>query len=202
MRKFHTRTLLTVLTLVAASALLAQAPNRGPRKRPNRANFARGRSMMMYMGMLGQFDKNNDMQIEENELRSGLEQLGQKAAKAYALLLAMFDANKNGKIDPAEGRKIQEFIQIIQMTRPLDTNHDWKISDQELSAAWDKLAAMAQRRNDFILKRFDKNHDGKLDPAELAAAKKQMDRWRRWGRRGGRRAPRPGNNPRGLKKQH
>jgi len=192
MKRTRITTALAAITVLAAGMIFAKAPRGGrppqPGGRPRPGNLARG-GMMAYMRLMGQFDKNQDMQIQEDELRSGLEDLGQKAAGAYAMLLSVFDANKNGKIDPDEGRKVQEFIQIIQITRPLDTIHDWKISEDELSAAWDKLAEMAQRRNELLLKRFDKDHDGKLSAEEVAAAKERMERWRKGGRR---RAPRDG----------
>jgi len=185
--------------LLAASVVWAQAPGGAPGGRPGKRGGrpgGPGGRMGGFAGMmmLQQFDKNGDLQVDADELRTGLEKIGQQAAEAYSKLLALFDENKNGKLDPQETKKVQDFLRVINMSRWLDSNHDMQISDDELEQAWNRLAEAAQRRNEFLLRRYDKNQDGQLSPDEVAEAKKEMQRRFQQFRRGGGRPPRAAGN--------
>ncbi len=184
-----------MLCILSAGIVMAQQPpqggRRGPGGGPRMMRPPKGGGGMRGMMFLQRFDKNHDLQIQEDELRTGLEEAAADLAKVHGVLLQVFDENKNGKLDPQESKKVGEFLMVIMRSRMLDTNHDWQISEDELGQAWDRLAEQCQRYNDFALKRFDKNQDGKLSEEEINAAREQM-RKRRGGHPGGRKGgPRP-----------
>ena len=172
--------------LMSAGLVTAQQPQHGkggPRMMGPPKGAPGGMRGMMF---LMRFDKNQDLQIQEDELRAGLEKVAADYAKVHGILLQVFDENKNGKIDGAETKKIQDFLRVIMSSRMLDTDHDWQISEDELGRAWDKLAEQCQRYNEAMLKRNDKDQDGKLSAEEIKAAREQMkNRWQRGGQRAG-----------------
>lgn len=120
------------------------------------------------------FDANGNLLIEEEELRTGLNQIKAKMDGARAILLKAFDANGNQKLDGDELQKVQDFIWAIMGGRPYDRNNDWELSEAELGEAWDQLSERSQHLNDGMMQRFDKNQDGKLDEVEVAAAKESF----------------------------
>lgn len=184
---------------LSAGLLMAQQPQGGQRGGPRKMGPPNGGGRgMRGMMFLMRFDKNHDFQVQEDELRAGLEKMAADCAKAHGILLQVFDENKNGKIDPAENQKIQEFMRVVMSSRMLDTNHDYQISEDELGQGWDKLAEQCQRLNDAMLKRGDKNQDGKLSAEEVTAMREEMKkRWQGRGRRGGR----PGRQRDGQRKK-
>ncbi|NOY81158.1 MAG: hypothetical protein GXP31_09150 [Kiritimatiellaeota bacterium] len=186
-----------MLCILSVGIATAQQPQQGGRKRPGGGPGMMRPPMkggaMRGMMFLQRFDTNHDFQIQEEELRTGLEKAAADLAKVHGILLQIFDENKNGTLDPKENKKVGEFLMVIMSSRMLDTNHDWQISEDELGQAWDKLAEQCQRYNDFVLKRFDKDQDGKLSEEEIKAAREHMRRRRPGGGRPG--GPGAGRGP-------
>ncbi|MCP3917038.1 MAG: hypothetical protein GY711_15940 [bacterium] len=81
---------------------------------------------------------------DDGPKRRGARQPGKRTHRAE--ILARFDANKNGKLEPAEREKAREAL-----------------------AAGRKRAA--KRQHAAMLKQFDANKDGKLDRAEVKQAR-------------------------------
>jgi hypothetical protein len=105
-------------------------------------------------------------------------------------VLARYDDNGNGQLDPAERVALRRDL-VAMSSRPMaarfvlrhraavmtrvrwafDENGDGVLSSDERTALVDALQARCERRRAELLSRFDANGDGTLDATERAAVK-------------------------------
>lgn len=107
-----------------------------------------------------------------------------------ARVLARYDANGNGRLDPAERKGLKDDVHArgnhlfaqrfglghrVHVMKRLrwvfDVDADGSLSSDERTAMVDALEARCQRLHAKIVARFDVNADGKLDEAEKQAAR-------------------------------
>lgn len=107
-----------------------------------------------------------------------------------ARVLARYDANGNGRLDPAERQALKDDLEarvghpvalrfglahrafVIKRLRwVFDSNSDGTLSSDERTAMVDALEARCERIRANVLARFDANGDGALDATERQAAK-------------------------------
>ena len=91
-------------------------------------------------------------------------------AQVMQRLLAKFDANHNGKLDPEERAAAQA---ALQGHGGGDAAGPLAGGDKEGDKAANR-AELAKKLKDEMLKKFDANGNGKLDPEEREAARKAM----------------------------
>ena len=107
-----------------------------------------------------------------------------------ARVLARYDANGNGRLDPAERQALKDDLEA-RVGHPLavrfglehrafvmkrlhwvfDSNNDGSLSSDERTAMIDALEARCERIRANVLAHFDANGDGTLDATERQAAK-------------------------------
>jgi Ca2+-binding EF-hand superfamily protein len=93
-----------------------------------------------------------------------------------AALLAKYDVNHNGVLDPEEKEAAKKDWEArraehqAKMLEKYDTNHNGKIDPEEQAA----IKADHEARRAEILKKYDTDGDGKLSPSEREALRKDM----------------------------
>lgn len=135
------------------------------------------------VALVRQYDKNGDFQVEEEELRQSLAKAEGQFQKVHAVLLDVFDTNKNKQLDPDETGKLRAFMYALDTMRQYDQNRDWKVDDEEMEQAWGRLADMCQQYNETMSLRYDQDKDGTLSAEEIEVGKKKLkalsERWQR-----------------------
>jgi len=139
---------------------------------------------------MARFDRNSNKTIDWFEANAYREDIRKR-------VLAVFDANKDGKLKDAERDKANRMLASGQVPGAFmggsvewakrraeaiakhDADKDGKLSGEERRAAWDDF------RKQWATKAFDADNDGTLDEKETAAMKKAQaqqkatyDKWR------------------------
>jgi Ca2+-binding EF-hand superfamily protein len=136
-------------------------------------------------------DKDGDGFLNEQEAAAYGEALrAEETAKAAwygKAMLATYDKNHDGKLDDAEKKEYQEFVQLVQeiqkekaqkqaeFTKQYDQNQDGKLDAAEYTQAL-KQEEIKRLRQQLLQARpaLDLDKNGKFDDAEFAAFEKEM----------------------------
>jgi len=164
------------------------AEGRRGRERGNRQR--RGGDMHMMGGamFMRQYDKDENLIVDEQEFESAITEFRAQVTNAYALIVGGFDQDKDGTLNEEEITKIEESMRVMMMIRRSDTNSDLKLDEEELTAMKERQAEMLQRYNEMMIRRCDKNEDGEIDEEEATQAREEMEqrmaKWRQRHERG------------------
>lgn len=140
--------------------------------------FTEGRTVVYVDTPIRNFDGNDNLMIEAQELEAGYLEMLKQYGACHARLLAQFDADKDGRISETEGDAVRKLaFEIADLLRN-DRNGDWKVDADEADQAWERVTEQCERHNEGSLKRFDKNQDGVLSQEETAAARNTIQEWR------------------------
>jgi len=152
--------------------------------------------------LLKRFDQNGDGRLDDDEradakdamMQDNLDrQMARISAGApggserfRAQALALFDRNKDGRLDDDERDEAQKFAEarrdpataMGEMTKRFDRNGDGKLDAEERSQAEAFLVELraygSTQMRDGLLRQFDRNADGKIDDSEMAALEKTV----------------------------
>ena len=192
----------TLLLLFLGTSVVAQTPNKNGLQR-KRQFGQRQLTPAQRTAIMRRFDRNGDGRLDEKERqaaiaafrnRSGnLPQGGPKTGPAGnkpgaammdripAFVKQRFDANKNGKLDPAELQRLREFYQNrrkgnagnARTGKPAPTaKPNGRPGTPRKPGA---VAGQGQRKiPEFLVQRFDANKNGRLDPEELQKLRAMM----------------------------
>jgi len=121
-------------------------------------------------------DTNGDCLIDDDEARIGAEEDVKRLAELLERFSRDFDTDGDGVLSPEERKRLENNLydrgrKPPRLLEKLDTNHDWRLSDEEKELARKHLTAIFKRRNQQILERFDANGNGKLDEPEKDKAR-------------------------------
>ena len=170
---------------------------------PGAGNHPRGLGSdpMMMFRLARQMDANGNLLVEEKELSDGISKFATDAKVLCADLLKWLDTDKDGTLSLDEWRPFNNAMWQLPVLRSVDQNNDLAVQDEELDAAFSRMAEFCQSSNARTLQQFDRDHDGKLSEEELQAARKAMQRFTMRGPGGGApgaaggTAPAAGNGP-------
>lgn len=145
--------------------------------------LAEGATLVYVDTPIRNFDTNENLTIEPEELQKGYVSILKQYDDSYGMLLALFDKDHDGTLGEKESRGVKEFALGLAGMLQCDRNGDWKVAEPESDQAWERLTMECERHNEGSMKRFDKNQDGKLSREETAAAQKMIQQWRTRGRK-------------------
>lgn len=120
-------------------------------------------------------DRNGDGSLTPDELQPPSNDATGATPDELTKQLMSFDRNGDGVLTPDELP-----ARLQSLFARADTNHDGKITEQELHAlALRQTASASAARNpeagrDPLMRALDLNHDGTLSPDEIAAASKSL----------------------------
>jgi len=100
--------------------------------------------------------------------------LAAKADGKKAKLIAKYDKNGNGVIDGAEMDAFRkDFMGAAhEELKEFDTDHDGKLSDDEITAIKPGAGAKKNDALTSLLAKYDQNHNGQIDGQEVEALRK------------------------------
>jgi len=140
--------------------------------------FVEEPTLVYVQTLVNTFDADGNLTVEENELEKGFLAMLKKNDQRYKTLMTLFDADKDGKLNPQEGLALRRFVFGLAGLLRYDSNGDWTVDDKESDAIWAQMNKAYQEHNQGTLQKFDANGDGKLDDDETAAARKRIEEWR------------------------
>ena len=160
--------------VLLSAALAAAQPGQGRRDLRDRAN-PRGALIKEMLASRANPDTNGDCLIDDEEADAAVRKTLDGLAKELAERTALFDNDGDGRLDAEEIKRLQNAMVDKTRARPplldrVDANGDWQLSEEEVTAAGDRLRELYRHRNQSVLEQFDKNHDGKLDAKEQVPA--------------------------------
>ncbi len=125
-------------------------------------------------------DTNGDCLIDDEEARIAAEEDVKRLADLLERFSRDFDTDGDGVLGPEERKRLENNLydrgrKPPRILEKLDTNHDWRLSDEEKEQAREHLTAVFKRRNQQVLERFDANGNGKLDEEEKDKARAFLD---------------------------
>jgi hypothetical protein len=117
-------TIIALGTLLGTSAFVAAQDTPAPQGRTPRA------PRPPTAEQIKEFDKDGDGKLNEAETKAMREARMAEMKKMQEAMLAKYDENKNGKLDPEEAAKARADRQKEQLEK-YDTDKDGKLSDEE-----------------------------------------------------------------------
>jgi Ca2+-binding EF-hand superfamily protein len=152
--------------------------------------------------LLQRFDTNRDGRLDDDERAEAKDAMMQEnldrqmarisagapggGERFRAQALALFDRNKDGRLDDDERAEAQRFAEarrdpaagMGELTKRFDRNGDGRLDAEERSQADAFLAELraygANRMRAELLRQFDRNADGKIDDGEMATLEKTV----------------------------
>jgi len=152
--------------------------------------------------LLQRFDKNGDGRLDDDERADAKDAMMQEnldrqmarinagapdgGERFRAQALALFDRNKDGRLDDDERAEAQRFAEarrepgaaLGELTKRFDTNGNGQLDPEERGQAEAFLAELrafgASRMRSELLRQFDRNADGKIDDGEMATLEKTV----------------------------
>ncbi len=183
----------TLFLLAGSGRLMAAEARPGPA----------GKAAKKSRELLERFDRNGDGKLDDDERAAAKdammqEQLDRQMARIAAggtgpagerfraTALALFDRNKDGRLDDDERAEAQRFAEARQdpaalkgeVEQKFDRNGDGRLDDAERREAGEFLAELrnfaGQRLRQELLREFDRNANGRIDDAEMTALEKSV----------------------------
>ncbi|MBT3380205.1 MAG: hypothetical protein HN742_43265 [Lentisphaerae bacterium] len=150
---------------------------RGGRRRSGKT-FAEGATLVYVETLIRNFDKDQNMVVDEEELEKGFLAMLEKQEQRCSALLSVFDKDEDGALSKEESQAFRGFVFGLAGLLRYDPDGNWAVDETEADKAWESLGGRFERHNAGTIRKFDKDGNGELSPEEIAAAREQMQAWK------------------------